>query len=284
MINLVLSEKTRDTKYYRAHYYFFIEYALMAGVKITYAPESSVIYAGNPANSIDAPFFSCLINDRQVIIDFSDFSTWDFSRPGARYLKFQTAAPLREHVIPLGPPIVGNVFRIRADMKDYMDLRNSFRYSPIKTITNKQAPYGNAVNRRLLVKQLLQENFQNIDISNGKGWQIDFWKAHEDALLAVCVPGATNNMIDRGQMELIGLGVCTVSPRLETVLPWYQTLQPGMHYLMCNDDYSDLVEVITWAEKNPVACQVIGDNAKRFFDQYYTPKKYWEWILENVND
>lgn len=283
MIDLVMSENTMRAKYYPAHYYFFIEYARLAGISLKVSTDSPAVFAGR--KTIDDPVFSCTINGRQAVFDFSDFADWDLSVPGVKYFKFQAQGKLNPHVIPLGPPMIGTVFtRIRSSVTAYMTLRDSFRYSPGTVIINKQSPYGNALDRRRLVKQILAENFQHSDISNGKGRQYDFWKSHEHALLAVCVPGATNNMVDRGHMELIGLGVCTVSPRLDTIFPWHKLLEPGVHYLQCKDDYSDLADIIRDAEANKDLCKDIGNNAREFFNKYYTPTKYWQWILENMNN
>jgi hypothetical protein len=143
-------------------------------------------------------------------------------------------------------------------------------------------PNGAATERRNLVQTLLRKRFPDSDISADCD-QIDFWKMHEHCLTAVCVPGATNNMVDRGHIELIGLGVCTVSPQLDTVFPHYQLLEPGKHYVRCRDDYSDLEEILVSLQKTPELCKEIGNNARQFYEEYYSPAKYWAWIMENIS-
>ncbi len=186
--------------------------------------------------------------------------------------------------IPLGPPIVGlkNVDIQGATMREYQHIRNNFNYVPGDAILNKQFPNGAAVDRRNNVHALLLNNFDNIDI-DAKTDQSDFWRQHENCLVSVCVPGATNNMVDRGQMELMGLGVCTISPRLDTIFTYNKLLEPDIDYIQCKDDYSDLVEKIEYLQVNKDVCKKIGDNAQLFFNNHYAPENYWQWILENIN-
>ena len=166
-------------------------------------------------------------------------------------------------------------------MREYNSVKYHYNYQPGKKILCKQLPNGAAVNRRTNVHNLLSTNFSQVDITANDD-QLDFWKAHEDCLTAVCVPGATNNIVDRGHIELIGLGVCTISPNLETIFPYHQKLISDQHYIQCQDDYSDLVDIIKDLEKNPEKCKQIGNRARKFYEDYYTPSKYWQWILGNI--
>ena len=111
---------------------------------------------------------------------------------------------------------------------------------------------------------------------------MQFWKDSETCLISVCVPGWCNNMIDRGHMETIGLGVCTVSPKPKTILPYRTELKPGVHYLHGKEDDSDLVE----SSKNltPAKSKEIGDNARQLFDDVFVPKKYWNYIIEETEN
>lgn len=286
MNNIILKFpiESKDHKYNLIHFQFFIQYAKHAGITVELVESDDHVFVSN-----DQLTFSCLVNNKQIIIDYADHSTrsWRHLYPNVPYFKFQTNFPLLDNTIPLGPPIVGVKKPVseKAAVGDYDTLRHKFNYVPGTKILCKQTPNGRAVGRRTAVHNMLINKFSadRVDI-NAKSAQQEFWKAHEDCLVAVCVPGATNNMVDRGHMELIGLGVCTVSPRLDTIFPWHKLLEPGVHYLQCKDDYSDLADIIRDAESNKDLCKDIGNNARKFFNKYYTPTKYWQWILENMNN
>jgi hypothetical protein len=267
-------------KYSLIHFSFFIQYARIAGIEVELVKSTDTVFISN-----DHLIFSCLVNDRQIVVDYADHYTknWQKEYPDIPYFKFQTNLPLPENCIPLGPPMVGVKKKGSkgATMREYMTARYHYNYQPEKNILCKQAPNGAAVERRLLVHKILADNFKDIDISYDND-QLDFWAVHENCLAAVCVPGATNNMIDRGHMELIGLGVCTISPKLYTVFPQNIQLEEGIHYIRCKDDYSDLVDIIQSLQKNLEIPKTIGRNARNFYDETYSPKKYWEWILENL--
>jgi hypothetical protein len=267
-------------KYNLIHFQFFLQYAKIAGVTVEMVDTDDRVFI--PGEHL---VFSCTVNDQQIIVDYADHSTrdWQSFYPGIPYFKFQTTAANHSTVIPLGPPMVGLKKKgvKGATIRQYAQTRKQFQYNPARAILSKQIPNGAAVDRRKLVQDMLVTNFSNVDISTNDD-QVDFWFKHQTCLAAVCVPGATNNMVDRGQMELMGLGVCTISPELKTLFPGRQLLTPGVHYIKCADDYSDLISIIKQLEKNPQHCFDIGIYAARFYTKNYTPKKYWNWILENL--
>jgi hypothetical protein len=267
-------------KYNLIHFRFFLQYAKIAGAEVEMVPADDRVFVSN-----DHLVFSCVVDDQQVIIDYADHSTrnWQHLYPGLPYFKFQTTKNNKGDIIPLGPPMVGvkRAGTRGATMREYNHVRYHYDYQPGTAILCKQLPNGAAVDRRRHVHQLLKENFSDVDVDADCD-QMDFWRQHENCLAAVCVPGATNNMVDRGHIELMGLGVCTVSPELRTLFPQRKQLTAGHHYIQCADDYSDLVEILKKLEKNPAICRRIGANARRFYERYYTPEKYWQWIRKNL--
>lgn len=267
-------------KYGLIHFNFFVQYARIAGVQVELVDPSDKIFIAD-----DKLIFSCLVNDQQIIVDYADHATknWQTEYPDVPYFKFQSNHPLPTGCVPLGPPMVGIKRRGTqgATMREYNQVRFNYNYTPGQAVLCKQLPNGAATERRNLVQGLIQQNFINHDVSADCD-QMDFWRVHENCLTAVCVPGATNNMVDRGQMELMGLGVCTVSPRLDTVFAYGQLLEPGVHYIQCKDDYTDLVDILKQLQIQPELCKTIGSNARTFYDKYYTPIQYWKWIMENL--
>jgi hypothetical protein len=278
VINLKFPIEYKTHKYSAIHFNFFLHYAKAAGVNIELIESTDKVFIEE-----DKLIFSCLINDQQVIFDYADHSTrsWIQDYPNLKYFKFQTTESNSE--IPLGPPMVGvKMFGTKgATVREYLNLKNEYKFTPGNSILCKQIPNGAATERRNIVHSILKENFSDIDISSNED-QINFWLKHENCLTAICVPGATNNMVDRGHAELIGLGVCTISPNLYTLFPWKKKLEPNLHYLECKDDYSNLVDIIKFLQSNPSKATEIGNNARNFYDRFYHPIKYWRWIMENI--
>lgn len=267
-------------RYNRIHFSFFLQMATVAGVRIRMIADDDSVFVSD-----DALVWGCRINDRPVIVDYSDhdYRDWVDRWPDRPYFKFQRSVNSTPASIPLGPPMIGGKRRgVRiTDLRTYLDLRRHWQYRPGTLVANKQLPNGAAVARRQLVQALLQTNFPDVDVAADDD-QVDFWRRHEHCLAAICVPGATNNMIDRGHMELLGLGVCTISPELRTQLPFGRVLEPNRHYLQCRDDYTDLVDIVRDLQKNTRRAEVVASAARSFWDQTYTPRVYWKWILQSL--
>lgn len=279
-ILLRFPRESETHRYNLIHFRFFVQYAKIAGIDVELVDSDDRVFIAG-----DHLVFSCTVNDQQIIVDYADHSTknWSHHYPGIPYFKFQTTTKNPAELIPLGPPMVG-VKRHGtkgATVREYNQIRYHYDYQPGSAVLCKQLPNGAATERRNLVHQLLTDNFDDVDVTADSD-QIDFWRAHERCLVAVCVPGATNNMVDRGHIELMGLGVCTVSPELYTVFPKRKSLTPGRHYIRCRDDYSDLVDIIRSLQDDPSKSLDVGKRARRFYEKCYTPQKYWEWIVENL--
>ena len=277
---MVFPSEYESHKYSLIHFKFFLQYAMLAKIDVKYSRTNEQVFI---AENND-PYFGCVINNTPCIFDYSDHAhrNWLGVHPGP-YFKFQTNPGAHPRIIPIGPPIVGvkNKLTKGQTMREYMALRETFEYSADKRVLCKQLPNGAATERRELVHDIIASNFNQYDI-DAKSDQFAFWREHQHAI-AVCVPGATNNMIDRGQMELFGLGVCTISPELRTVLPYGQLAKPGIHYVQCADDYSDLVDIINHLYDNLDYANQIGKNARKLFELYFSPTSYWKWILSNLS-
>ena len=267
-------------KYNRIHFSFFLQTARMAKISLNMVPADATVFVPD-----DALIWSCRIDGQQVIFDYSDhyYRDWRSRWPDLPYFKFQKTSGSAQDVWPLGPPMVGGKRRgvEISTLQRYYTIRRQFRFDPKDLITCKQQPNGAATERRNQVHSMLRKEFQNIDV-NSNSHQETFWRVHESCLASVCVPGANNNMVDRGHMELLGLGVCTVSPRLDTLFPGHRVLEPGVHYLQCADDYSDLCSILRDLTANPQQAKQVGLNARKFFDKTYIPVHYWAWIMSQL--
>ncbi|HQU45079.1 MAG TPA: glycosyl transferase family 90 [Pirellulales bacterium] len=108
-----------------------------------------------------------------------------------------------------------------------------------------------------------------------------YWRRAAKSLVTVCVPGADNHHLDRGQHQLFGLGVCTISSDL-FMAPLEKRPIAGEHYVACRDDYADLIDQIEWCRAHREACRQIGRRAQEFFQRHSTPRAIWRYIGQRL--
>lgn len=130
--------------------------------------------------------------------------------------------------------------------------------------------------RRTFAREMLQAGLGS-SLDSKVTHQHEFWERASKSLVSVHIPGMWNNMLDRGQHQLWGLGICTISPYLVTTVLREQPI-PGVHYLQCRDDLADLLDVVQWCKSHRETCVQIGENARAFFDRNSTPKAIWTHI------
>jgi len=172
------------------------------------------------------------------------------------------------------------------DWKEYRRLKKSIKYTCNSDIVlNVQKPYGNAKERREYVRDALYAKYKKSGnyIYSPYYEQEDYWRLINDCLVHVFVPGCYNDMFDRGHIQYFAFGCCTISPRIVDILPFNKKIIPGIHYIECKSDYSDIVEKIEWSKKNRNKCREIGKNAQKLFEYTCTPKRLWKWILSKID-
>ena len=259
---------------YAHHYLFIKKYAELAGINVLISKHTEHVFC------TDKTWFSVLIDGQQAMFDYSDHQSLTGYTATIPYFKFHYNLKLHaanKNAFPTGPML---------DIQDiagyhlFFQLCNQHFYTcNSDKILNCQLPRHRALERRKLVQQVLNKNFPDmVDTSFVPGKQVEFWNKHKNCLVAISVPGARNNMLDRGHYEQLALGVCVISPKINTLLPYRMELIPKTHYLNCADDYSDLVELINWCQRNRERCRAIGNQARQLFMNYCMPEKYWCWI------
>ena len=232
---------------------------------------------------LDWSSFPVLVDGIKVIVDFSD---WHFVRAGAPEYKHW----LRMHVhsgfkcyrwMGSFPPATfmdwAYYDRIQRETRERRDPQT------VTAILNNQRPgvyYDSRHRRRFMVRGMLDHAFgdrADFELTGYHQWHA---KA-EHALCYVQVPGSWENMIDRGQLQMIGLGIPTISPIL-----YDQScdglLQPGIHYLACRQDYRDIPELVRWCETHRDEAAAIGRNAWLFFQEFCTPLAIWSYIKDRI--
>ena len=250
-------------RYYRVHFEYLKSIFEFAGLEIEYRAFSKKCELSVP----------CIINDRYVIFDISDNGESESHQNDIPVFKFHYKSDIDYSgvIYPFSPVSFDN-------WGYYFGMSDIIKYNRhMNTILCAQRPYGNAYNRRLHVRKLVQDKF-NVRASSDVSNQLMYFKRAGGCIVSVHVPGQNNRMLDRGHLQLCMLGVCTISPNLPEILPFNNKLIPGIHYVECKEDYSDLIEKIEWCENNEDKCFEIGKNAKELTTECCTPYNLILWI------
>ena len=250
-------------RYYRYHYTFLLNVFKEAGCDIELCPSTE----------LDTTRYTINIDGKDVLIDVSDFPACYFPNyiPCFKYHYTEGEHEDCKSLYPLGAMSFYN-------WSKYFKLEKEIKYKCNNDIIlNNQRPYAGALKRRRLVQKLLKDRYGN-KVDTTLTDQKIYWKKANNCLVSVHVPGARNDMLDRGQFQMMAFGVCTISPYLKTILPFNKKLIPGTHYVSCKPDYSDLIEKIEWCKTHRKECIQICKNAQGLFQQYCTPKAIVKWI------
>jgi hypothetical protein len=263
-------------RYYDVHYAYVLTLLKTAGCKIIYTEATDF-------DNYSKTCFEMKIEDKLVAIDFSDHVK--LSVPVDMIKKY--TAIFKFHYIPSLHGQYRNIYPFSPvnfqKWDTYLTAVNKIEYKATGLVLCKQRPYGGAVERRNFVLDLLSKRYgEQFDrtIEN----ELNFYMKINQALVSVCVPGARNDMLDRGQSQYFALGCCTISPRLVTILSHNRNIVAGTHYVECKPDYSDLIEKIEWVRENPELAIQIGKNAKELFNETSLPDRQVEWIKICLNN
>lgn len=265
MIKSITVPRKDGQRYYDTHYLFFFEIIKAVGVNLQYYDD---MRKGNG--------FGIRLHDKHILIDYGDhlmlppdLSEFDIA------FKYHYSKKHHSDISRLYPLTPVSFY----DWKRYQELKKTICYGTNPTfILNKQKSGAAAKQRRNIVKRKIKERYGDKVDTNISSQEI-FWKEINNCLVSVCVPGARNNILDRGQLQYMAFGACTISPELDIILPYWLKPEPNKHYIVCAEDYSDLIEKIEWCQDNFSECRDIGAAAKNLFEQSCTPERVWEWIM-----
>jgi len=265
MKEIVFPEDTGQ-KYYKTHYRFFISLATAAGKQVSLK-----------RMKMDGRGFYFIYRGEKVLVDFGDHKTVGDNLKNFkicfRYHYSQKAHGHIKNCYPLTPISF-------YDWNEYAKLSKQIIYrAGGDMIQNNQIPDAAAKLRRKIIQSRLKERYGGWVDTSITDKRTFWWKART-CLVSVCVPGARNDILDRGQFQYMAFGTCTISPPLDITLPFWKRPEPGIHYITCRPDFSDLFEKIDWCRRNRDECVRIGENAKSLFLGTSTPERIWAWIDE----
>lgn len=257
-LNIIFPQNTGQ-RYWNVHFQYVLNIFQYLGYNIAYKERDDFIVT---------------IEGEDFLFDYWDTS--DERKSSLRIFKFHCSKPSKT-ILPFPPVSFHN-------WEQYFELEKTINYYPNKPfISSRQKPYADALKRRKEVQALLQEKFGEYVLTKIID-QVEYWKEINNIGVSVCVPGYHNNMVDRGHLQYIAFGCPTVSPNLPEVFPYMSKLIPNTHYTQCNDDYSDLVEILNkfMTIHNVEKSIEIGKSAKKFFVENCTPMAIGNWIEANL--
>lgn len=212
--------------------------------------------------------FKTIINGKEFYFDYADYPELEIPKD-VQGFKFHCHKEI-DSIYSFSPVSFYN-------WNEYYELEKQINYKARGIISNRQKPFDVNMERREKIQNLLRTRYFS-ETETSTIDKVEYWKEVEKCFISVCVPGCTNNMLDRGQWQYMAFGCCTISPNLPEILPYHKTLVSGEHYLQCKNDYSDLLEIIEWCRLNKTKCIEIGQEAKKLFKTVGTPEKLIEWI------
>ena len=274
--------------FYNKQYRFFHDWAKLADIEVILLDDGidKRVYGGSQGAAFFGPtaeHYSIVVDNKQLIIDFSDLmkegvQVFDPSLPYVKH-KYYDIRECRR--IPNLYPIGSEMDIHAVSYQEFSDLCEQRLYTAQGDIVCSNQDASNTRNggRRAGVQALLRKWYgTNADTTFVHRNQKDFWKKVLNCFVSVVIPGACNSCIDRGHTEQFALGIAVVSPPLKTPFPFDILPQPGIHYVQCKDDFSDLRQVIHWCYTNKDECVRIGRNAADLYRACYAPKQYFAWI------
>jgi len=225
--------------------------------------------------------FIMKIDGKDIVFDFSDYHK--FQRDPSQYQTY-----FKFHYNKQKHGSFKNVYSFTPisfyTWDEFYRIQDEINYTCNNSIVfNMQEPRHNAFERRTFVQDMLKQRYKNNVVLTHNQSQEIYWKTINNCLVHVFVPGARNDMLDRGQLQCMAFGCCTISPHISDSVACDGDLIPDRHYIACDRDYSDLIEKIEWCKHNRKFCVEIGQNAKRLFNETSTPDKLWDWIVRNEN-
>lgn len=266
------------TSYYKAYFAFVRRWAILACIEVI-DTTSDIVWCGGKLN-----VFSCVLDNKQFIMDYSDHKPVrsELVKLGKPYFKWHYSYDTSFHIK------TKNVFPLSIlmdfDWKLFCARKVNINYTANgnRILSNQRPRYG-ALKRRTFVQGMLKDRYGD-DFNNDFVKQTDWWNMHTNCLVSVVVPGARNDMLDRGHFEEMGLGVCVICPEIVTVMLRNSKLEPYKHYVPVKSNYSNLIDQIEWCRENRLECVNIGKQAQKLFNAVAPPDNYWSYIKEVLND
>lgn len=228
--------------------------------------------------------FAIEVDGVRAGIEVSDFPIPDPASYGfAHWFMFNYTSALvpYRHLAPFGPCSF-------SDWSLYDRLRPEINYQSngIRMLNNQTIikrvhidKFDGRNLRRWRMLEMLSEFGDRVDVE--RTGQEAFLRKLNDCLCYVHSPGSWLNQLDRTPVQVMALGGCVVQPEIHCYLGDIRPRR-GIHYLACEDDYSDIPAIIRWCDVNRDRCREIGAAAKRLFGDQASPSALWSRVRHRL--
>lgn len=256
--------------YYITHYRHVKNYLVDMGI-MTVSDSDTTIENDEHNNN-----FIVDIDGKQVMFDYSDHDNivnMDHLDKSIKYFKVHTTSISHPRCIPFPPMSFPN-------WSIYNILKDVVSYNPKGEIFYKCNSYGNAVERRGIVMEMLK-NYDGVYVNFDIVTQVEYFLSMMNCRINVIVPGARKDILDRTHMQSFALGIPVISPFVTTLLPFGQQFEPNIDYIECKPDFSDVIDLIERYKDDKEYLDFISKNCKTKFQYTCTPERVREWILQH---
>lgn len=259
-------EVSSSDGFHREFFQYFLNTAIYAGVKIEY---------DNKLKAISNQVIPFIVDNVKCLYSISDFSiaptaAWS----GAHQVCFML------HHLPIFKPY-SNLASFPPqsffNWDEYYSLSKTEYTCATDLIIHSQII--ESVRRRVIARKALLNKNYNLQLQVVP--KKDYWKMAQNCCASVHIPGGTEHIMDRAQLQLIGLGVCTISTDIFCSLCDFRA-EPNVHYVCIRDDLSDLTEKVDWCLSHRKECIEIGKNAKKLFEKACTPHVIWSHVKNKI--
>ena len=239
--------------------------------------------------------FFAFINGKKVLFDQSEYydnGSWtcnkgQFSSPYLRY-NYNIDAPIfkrmitkwgeyPENVFPLGPYCCSNP-KLKA-------LNTKSKYTPgnFKKLLHTNRVYGNAeYTRKVAFSKLNLPKI--IEIDSTRTAVEEYYRRVLNSFGSLNITGASNYTQDSSNVEIMLLGGVIISNCFDILMPYNKSINGNEHYILINEDYSDINERIVWAFENQKEAYEIAKNGHNLIMETTSPIKRVKWIEEVIEE
>lgn len=239
--------------------------------------------------------FFAFINGKKVLFDQSEYydnQSWrcDKGEMKVNYdrYNYSTNTPIfkrmvtkwgeyPENVYPLGPFCQPGPKMLAFNTKD--------KYVPnnYKKLLHTNRVYGNAEYTRKIAFSKLNLP-KNIEIDTSRSTVEKYYKRVISSFGCLNITGASNYTQDSSSIEIMLLGGVVISNCFDILMPYNNSINGNEHYILINEDYSDINERIVWAFENQKEAYEIAKNGYNLIMETTTPLKRVKWIEEVIEE
>ena len=250
-----------NNRYYNTHYKYVFDI---------------LQYGGNHIEFYNCEYFIVYIDNKRCLFDYSDFFTMEGYDPKNFDFVFKFHKHRNEeypdNIIAFSP----------ISFYEWNKFENmNYNFVNNKCISMRQKSYGNAIKRRDHVRNMLVQRYGNKRVKTRIVDQELYFLDIEDNNIAIFVPGAQENMLDRAQFQYMALGMPTISPWIPEELPFVSFVH-SVDYILCNNEYTDLINQIELFLTKPDLLKVIGAAGRLTFRLSSTAIALNAWIFKTI--